>query len=218
MTFHLITIFPKIFDSYINESILARAQNEEKVKFEIYNLRDFTSDKHKTVDDTPYGGGPGMVLKVEPIHECIKCIKSKVKSKKIKIILTSAKGEEYTQAKAEDLKECTDIIIICGRYEGVDERVAEHIADEEISIGKYVLTGGELAAMIIADSVTRLLPGVLGNEESLESESHMIESQKDYPVYTRPDNLNDWKVPEVLLNGNHKEIEKWREEKQKLDG
>lgn len=217
LKFHLITIFPEIFDSYLNESILKRAQEEEKVQIKVYNLRDFTDDKHKTVDDTPYGGGPGMVLKIEPIWKCVQFIKSKVKSQKskLKIILTSAKGEEYTQGKAEDLKKYSDVIIICGRYEGIDERVAKHVADEEISIGKYILTGGELPAMVIVDSVSRLLPDVLGNKESLESESHNQCGQTDYPVFTKPEKFNDWNVPDVLLSGNHSEIEKWRRKKKK---
>jgi len=262
LTFHLITIFPEIFDSYLNESILKRAQQEKKIRIKVYNLRDFTDDKHKTVDDTPYGGGPGMVLKIEPIYKCVEKIKSDIqkrgeskgeftisppslklrragnspnspkKTPKTKnqnsnslVILTSAKGEEYTQKKAEKLKNLKDIIIICGRYEGVDERVANYIADEEISIGKYVLTGGELPAMVIVDSVTRLLEGVLGNKDSLMSESYgrqqttdnrqqdVNSNQKDYPVYTKPDEFQGWKVPEVLLSGNHEEIGKWRRSK-----
>lgn len=232
LTIHLITIFPEIFDSYLSESILKRAQKNEKVDFKIYNLRDYTKDKHKTVDDTPYGGGPGMVMKIEPIYECVKSIKSKIENRTSKVkgqrskvvtILTSAKGREYSQKDAERYKTVDDLIIICGRYEGVDERVAEHLADEEISIGKYVLTGGELPALVIADSVTRLLPGVLGNEESLVSESHQLvesrkskfESWKDFPVYTKPEEFKGWKVPEVLLSGNHEEIEAWREERRK---
>jgi len=231
LTFHIITIFPDIFDSYLNESILKRAQTEDIVNIKIYNLRDFADDKHRIVDDTPYGGGPGMVLKIEPIYKCIEHIKLKihpvksgtagakqfnrVNKSKLKIILTSAKGEEYTHKKAEDLKQNTDVIIICGRYEGVDERVANHIADEEISIGDYVLTGGELPAMVIVDSVTRLIPGVLGNKDSLASESHSKEGAKDFPVYTKPAEFHGWEVPKILQNGNHAEIEKWREELKK---
>ncbi len=223
MNFHIVTIFPEMFGSYFDESILGRAQKEDKVKINIYDLRDYAdkNDKRRTVDDTPCGGGPGMVMKVEPIFKCVEKIKKEIKNeginKKILILLTSAKGKIYNQQKAEAIKnEYTDIIIICGRYEGVDERVAEFIADEEVSIGKYVLTGGELPAMIIVDSVTRLLEGVLGNEESLVSESHNVKSDIqgqdnfDYPVYTRPVEFNDWKVPEVLLSGNHKAIEDWR--------
>ena len=216
MTFHIITIFPEIFDSYFNESILKRAQEDGKVEIKTYNLRDFTKDKHKTVDDTPYGGGPGMVFKIEPIYKCVEHIKLKVKSEKLKVVLTSAKGKEYNQAKANGLKKYSDIIIICGRYEGVDERVAMHIADEEISIGKYVLTGGELPAMVVVDSVTRLIPGVLGNEESLNDSKFKIQNskfKKNFPVYTRPENFQKWKVPEVLLSGNHEKIENWRKYK-----
>ncbi len=222
MTFHLITIFPEIFDSYLNESILKRAQKDEKVEIKIYNLRDFTDDKHKTVDDTPYGGGPGMVMKVEPIYECVEQIKKEIGNRKSEIVLTSAKGREYSQADAVKYEQLDDIIIICGRYEGVDERVAKHIADEEVSIGKYILTGGELPAMVIVDSVTRLIPEVLGNEESLVSETHSkfqisnfkFQIDKDYPVYTKPADFQGWKVPDVLQRGNHAEIEKWRKSKQ----
>ena len=227
MNFHIITIFPEMFDSYLNESILGRAQKEGKVKINIYNLRDYADqkDKRRTVDDTPYGGGPGMVMMVEPIFKCVEEIRAKCQMSDAKcqilILLTSAKGTLYNQKKAEKIKDnYTDVIIICGRYEGVDERVAEFIADEEVSIGEYILTGGELPAMVIVDSVTRLIDGVLGNEESLKSESYNTEKNKclassnkkyDYPVYTKPAEFNDWKVPEVLLGGNHQEIKKWRE-------
>ena len=239
MIFHLITIFPKIFSAYLNESILGRAQKDKKVEINIYNLREYVdpNDKRQTTDDTSFGGGPGMVMQVEPIYRCVESIKSKIKKqnnnkeKKILVLLTSAKGNLYNQQKAEKMKDkYTDVIMICGRYEGVDERVAEYIADEEISIGQYVLTGGELPAMVIVDSVTRLLDGVLGNKESLLSESYNLKDtdssssenygetvssfysneQFDYPVYTRPAEFNGWKVPEVLLSGNHKEIEEWR--------
>jgi len=234
MNFHIITIFPEMFSSYFNESILGRAQKEGKVRINIYDLRDYAdkNDKRRTVDDTPCGGGPGMVMMVEPIFQCIEKIKNEINKRdnnsKILILLTSAKGEIYNQQKAESIKsDYTDVIIICGRYEGVDERVAEFIVDEEVSIGKYVLTGGELPAMIIVDSVTRLLGGVLGNEESLLSESYNKDTSRtsrpdlevqgqdnfDYPVYTRPVEFNGWEVPEVLLGGNHKKIEEWRKEK-----
>lgn len=211
MTFHIITIFPAIFTSYFQESIIKRAQDEEKIKIKIYNLRDFANDRHKTVDDTPYGGGPGMVLKVEPIWKCVEHIRKNItKNEKIRVILTSAKGGEYTQKTAEKLKCLDHIIIICGRYEGVDERIAEYIADEEMSVGKYVLTGGEVPAMVIVDSITRLLSGVLGNKESLVHESNVIEDIYDYPSYTRPENFRKWKVPGVLLSGDHEKIRKWR--------
>jgi tRNA (guanine37-N1)-methyltransferase len=234
MVFHIITIFPEMFDSYFSESILGRAQKENLVNIIMYDLRDYAeeNDKRRTVDDTPCGGGPGMVMKVDPIFKCVEEIKSKVAAPKLVrlgrksrmlILLTSAKGEIYNQQKAETIKnDYTDVIIICGRYEGVDERVAEFIADEEISIGRYVLTGGELPAMIIVDSVTRLLDGVLGNEESLLSESHNVKSDIqgqgsfDYPVYTRPIKFNGWEVPDVLLGGNHGAIDEWRNEKSKV--
>ncbi len=215
MIFHIITIFPDIFDSYFKESIIKRAKESEKIEIKIYNLRDYTDDKHKTVDDTPYGGGPGMVLKIEPIYRCIEKIKKEEigKNETMRIFLTSAKGQEFSQNMANEITKIKHIVIICGRYEGVDERVAENIADTEISIGRYILTGGELPAMVIVDSVTRLLPGVLGNNESLVSESHNEDSSFDYPVYTKPDSFNNWGVPEVLLSGHHKNIETWRKEK-----
>ncbi len=219
-TFHIITIFPKIFDSYFEEGVLRRAKKAGKIEIKIHNLRDFTNDKHSTVDDTSYGGGPGMVLKVEPIFEAVKKIKLDIKEKnedsKIKTVLFSAKGKEFDQKKAENLAEnFSDIIMICGRYEGVDERVAENVVDEEISIGKYILTGGEIPAMVLVDSVSRLIPEVLGNAESLKSESHASKGELDYPVYTKPEEFKSWKVPEVLLSGDHGKIEEWRDENRK---
>ncbi|TSD00809.1 MAG: tRNA (guanine-N(1)-)-methyltransferase [Parcubacteria group bacterium Athens0714_25] len=239
MQFDIITIFPEIFNSYFSESILKRAQRENLIKINVHNLRDYTTDKHRTVDDTPYGGGAGMVMMVEPILLAVSSIisnfsskggpalgwqfpiskqfsnsNSKIsKPKNTRIILFSAKGKRYTQQDAIRLSQYKNIIMICGRYEGVDERVAEHIADEEISIGDYVLTGGEIPAMVIVDSVSRLLPGVLGNKESTKKESHNEPGDLEHPQYTKPEKFNDWKVPEVLLGGNHAEIEKWRNEK-----
>ncbi|MDD3487444.1 MAG: tRNA (guanosine(37)-N1)-methyltransferase TrmD [Candidatus Moranbacteria bacterium] len=220
MTFHIITIFPEIFDSYFNESILARAKKAKLIDIKIHNLRDFTTDKHKTVDDTPYGGGAGMVLKIQPIHDCLEFLSSKfkvqsLKSRKARIILFSAKGKRYTQADVKRLAKYENIIMICGRYEGVDERVAKHLADEEISIGDFVLTGGEIPAMAVVDSVTRLIPGVLGNIESPKDESHSRKNYLEYPQYTKPAEFEEWKVPDVLLNGNHKDIERWRKENSK---
>jgi len=219
MNFHIITIFPEIFNSYFNESILKRAQDFGTIKFNIINLRDFTKNRHKTVDDTPYGGGAGMVMKIEPLYKALENIKLKIKGKNLKIILLSAKGKIWTQQKAQNYKEYSDIIFICGRYEGVDERILEYI-DEEISIGNFVLTGGEIPAMTIIDSITRLLPGVLGNKESAVDESHSIKGELEYPQYTRPetfkDNLNnEYKVPDILLSGNHKKIEEWRKTNKK---
>lgn len=206
MKFHIITIFPEIFQSYFGESIIGRAQKDGLVDIKIHNLRDYTKDKHKKVDDTPYGGGAGMVMQVQPIYDCVKAIKSK----KSRVILFSAKGKKYTQRDAERLAKYDDLILICGRYEGVDERVAEHIADEEISIGDYVLTGGEIPAMVLVDSVSRLIPGVLGNPESLKEESFNSE-KVEHAQYTKPEEFEGWKVPEVLLSGNHEKIKEWRE-------
>jgi tRNA (guanine37-N1)-methyltransferase len=207
MKFDIITIFPAMFDSYFSESILKRAQKSGAVEIEVHNLRDFTRDKHKTTDDTPYGGGAGMVMKVEPVYRAVSSIG---KDKKTRVILFSAKGKKYTQQDAMRLSKFENLILVCGRYEGVDERVAEHIADEEISIGDFVLTGGELPAMVVVDSVARLLPGVLGNSNSPLFESHSAPNYLEHPQYTKPEEFRGWKVPEVLLGGNHREIEKWR--------
>jgi tRNA (guanine37-N1)-methyltransferase len=216
MIFEIITIFPNIFDSYFPESIIGRAQKKGLIKINIHNLRDFAKDKHKTVDDTPYGGGSGMVMKVEPIYNLVKSIKLKDKNpSKTRVVLFSAKGKKYTQKDAFRLSKYKKIIMICGRYEGVDERVADHIADEEISIGEYVLTGGEIPAMILVDSISRLLPEVLGNSESCKDESHSVEGYLEYPQYTKPEIFGKIKVPKILLSGNHQEIKKWRNEKAK---
>lgn len=212
MQFQIVTIFPLILDSYLKESIIGRAQKSGAIKIHTHNLRDYTADKHGKVDDTPYGGGAGMVLQVQPIYECVETIKSKTQNLKIRTILFSAKGKKYTQRTAERLAKYDNLILICGRYEGVDERVAQYVADEEISIGDYVLTGGELPAMVLIDSVTRLLPGVLGNEKSAKNESHKLKNYKEHPQYSKPANFEGWSVPEVLLSGNHEEIEKWREQ------
>jgi tRNA (guanine37-N1)-methyltransferase len=218
MKFDIITIFPDIFNSYFSESILARAQKSKIIEIKIHNLRDYTTDKHKTTDDTPYGGGAGMVMKVEPIYRAISSIKkqeTRNKKQKTRIILFSAKGKKYTQDDAKRLSKYGNLIFICGRYEGVDERVRKYLVDEEISIGEYVLTGGEIPAMVVADSVSRLLPGVLGNDESAKHESHSRAGYLEHPQYTKPEEFcvegESWKVPKVLLSGNHKEIEEWRE-------
>lgn len=222
MKFDIITIFPKIFGSYFSESIIKRAQERKLVEIRIHNLRDFTTDKHRTVDDTPYGGGAGMVLKIEPIWRCIQFLKSKInppvgerKSRETRIILFSAKGKKYTQKDAMRLSKYDNLILLCGRYEGVDERVAKYIADEEISVGDYILTGGEIPAMVLVDSVSRLIPGVLGNEESVETESHSQAGYLEYPQYTKPEKFLGWEVPEVLLGGNHGKIEEWRKKHSK---
>ncbi|MFC1608646.1 tRNA (guanosine(37)-N1)-methyltransferase TrmD [Patescibacteria group bacterium] len=215
MNFHIISIFPDIFDSYFSESIIGKAKEKDLININVYNLRDYTEDKHKTVDDTPYGGGAGMVMKVEPLYRAVEDIKGKIgEGRKVRVVLFAAKGERYTQADSRRLVDYDDIIFICGRYEGIDERVSENIADEEISIGEYVLTGGELPAMIVVDSISRHIPGVLGNPESLSEESYG-EIGLEYPQYTKPEEFNDWKVPGVLLSGNHQEIENWRAENAK---
>jgi len=222
MRFHVVTIFPWILDSYLSESIIGRAQKSGAIKISCHNLRDYTTDRYGKVDDTPYGGGAGMVLQVQPIYACVEAVKKLIIKKKkktshreskVRVILFSAKGRKYTQRTAERLAKYDNLILVCGRYEGVDERVAEQIADEEISIGDYVLTGGELPAMVLIDSVTRLLPGVLGNDESAKNESHKKKNYKEHPQYSKPKNFNGWRVPEVLLGGNHNEIKKWREKK-----
>jgi tRNA (guanine37-N1)-methyltransferase len=218
MNFHIITIFPNIFTSYFNESILKRAQQKKIVKINIHNLRDWTTDKHNTVDGRPYGGGAGMVLMAEPIISAVAEIKSKIINPKSKIVLLSAKGKKWTQATAKRYAKLDNVILICGRYEGVDERV-KRVVDEEISIGDYVLTGGEIGAMAIVDSITRLLPGALGNEDSAVFESHAKKGVLEHPHYTRPEVLQiagkTCRVPKVLLSGNHEKIDKWREQKSK---
>ena len=217
MKFDIITIFPEIFGSYFGESILKRAQEKDLIKIQTHNLREFTDDERQTVDDTPYGGGAGMVLKVEPIFKALEKVKSENSEKKTRTILFSAKGKKLTQEDVKRLSEYENLIMVCGRYEGVDERVNENLIDEEISIGDYVLTGGEIPAMILVDSVSRLIPGVLGNNESAQNESHSQIGTLEHPQYTKPDEFNGWKVPEVLLSGNHGEIEKWRTQNKKDD-
>jgi tRNA (guanine37-N1)-methyltransferase len=229
MRFDILTIFPDMFHSYMNESILKRAQESGRVSIAIHDIRSFTVDKQHKTDDTPYGGGAGMVMKVEPIFNAMEALK--VQNEKFKIqnegsdcvsddlllnipnfrtILLSAKGKTFRQEDVRRLSKYERIVLICGRYEGVDERVAEHIADEELSIGDFVLTGGELPAMVVVDAVTRLIPCVLGNETSTDTESHRESGYLEYPQYTKPDTFNGWSVPEVLLGGNHAEIESWR--------
>ncbi|PIR66515.1 MAG: tRNA (guanosine(37)-N1)-methyltransferase TrmD [Parcubacteria group bacterium CG10_big_fil_rev_8_21_14_0_10_36_14] len=221
MKINFLTIFPHIFDSYINESILKRAQNKKLAKFDVINIRDFTSDKHHKVDDAPYGGGAGMVMKAEPIYEALKTLKTK---KKNRIVLLSAKGKIFMQKDAKRLSKYDELTFVCGRYEGVDERIKKFV-DEEISIGEYVLTGGELPALVISDTVIRLIPGVIA-EESLKEESFSLTTRStltdkpclEYPQYTKPEIFEYKKnnknkkltVPKVLLSGDHKKIKEWR--------
>lgn len=214
MRFDIITIFPNVFGAYLNESILKRAQKKKKVSFRFHDLRDFTTDKHRSVDDRPYGGGVGMVMKVEPVYKALRALP---KQKRRRIILLSAKGKKFAQADAKRLAKYSQLVFICPRYEGIDERVSEYI-DEEISIGDYVLTGGELPAMVIMDAVTRLLPGVLGKDESSVDESHSEPGVLEYPQYTRPEVFRKKRVPKELLSGNHKDIAEWRKQQKKKLG
>ena len=219
MKFDIITIFPNLFKGFLSESLLARAQKKKLIKINLHNLRKWTDDNHKTVDDRPYGGGAGMVLKVEPIYKAVKAIKAK--KRKTRVILLSAKGKTLDQKKVRQLAEYDQLVFICGRYEGVDERVAKHVADEEISIGNYILFGGEIPAMLLIETVSRLIPGVIAKPESVKFESFSDKQakSKEYPQYTRPETfiLNGKKlnVPKVLLSGNHAEIEKWRKGRSK---
>ncbi len=219
MRFDILTIFPDIFDSYLNESLFKRAQKQRLIAVRAWNIRDFTDDRHQKVDDRPFGGGPGMVLKVQPIWAATKKIarlsSKKGKAMRTRTILFSTRGKKLDAAAAKRLAKYDQLILICGRYEGVDERVAEHIADEEVSIGDYVLSGGELAALVLMEAVSRHIPGFLGKEESLE------EINGSFPTFTRPEAFaprkggRPWKVPGVLLSGNHQEIEAWRRDKGK---
>lgn len=210
MKIDFMTLFPEMFNGVLNESILKKAQEKEAVEFRVINFRDYSSNKHNTVDDYPYGGGAGMVLKPQPIFDAVEDLK-KQSDTTPKVILVCPQGERFTQAKAEQLATEDHLLFICGHYEGYDERIREYLVTDEISIGDFVLTGGELASMVIADSVVRLLPGVLGNEDSpiLDSYSSGL---LEHPHYTRPADFRGMKVPEVLLSGNHKKIEEWREQ------
>lgn len=220
MKINILTLFPEYFDSILNTSIIKRANENNLVTFNIVNIRDFTQDKHNTADDRPFGGGPGMVMKIEPIDLALQSIKVKknINSQNLnsKILLTSAKGKKFDQNLAKDYSSLEEVTIICGHYEGVDERVAENLVDEEIRVGDYVLTGGEPAAAIILDAITRLIPGTLGNQESNIDESHQNPGELGFPVYTRPAEYKSWKIPDVLLSGDHKKISFWKK-KQKIN-
>jgi len=211
MRIDVITIFPGMFEAVLNESIIKRAQAKKKVIIKTHNLRDYTLDKHRKVDDRPFGGGAGMVMGPEPIFRAVEAIKVKLQtqSSKLRTILLCPQGKKLDQKLAKKISRYKNIILICGHYEGVDERVRQHLADEEISIGDYVLTGGELPAMVLIDSVVRLIPGVLGEKKSLKSES-FEGNLLEYPQYTRPANFRGIKTPEILLSGNHPAIEEWR--------
>ncbi len=231
MKFNVITIFPHIITQYCSESILKRAQKNKIIDVNAINLRDFTTDNHKTIDDTPYGGGAGMVMKAEPIFKALKSIKaipfskadgltklktifSKEMKRKKKTILLSPRGKQFDQKMAEKLSKLDEVTFVCGRYEGVDQRVVDNMIDEEVSVGPYVLAGGELGSLIMIEAISRLLPNVLGNSESLKEETFNDNIDGgEYPQYTKPDDFKGWKVPPVLLSGDHKKIEEWRKEK-----
>jgi len=225
MKFDIISIFPEFFDSFKNQALIARAQEKKIIKINTHNLRDFGEGPHKKVDDRPYGGGAGMVIMPEPIAKAIEAVKlysSKALKLKCKIIVFSAKGKLFNQAMARRYAKLDQLIMICGRYEGIDERVAQYLADEEISIGEYVLFGGEVPAMIVMEAVARLLPGALGKPASLDEESFHSSfgirhsSFLEYPHYTRPKVFQGHRVPPVLLSGNHAKIAEWRKKKSKI--
>jgi tRNA (guanine37-N1)-methyltransferase len=266
MTFNVLTLFPGIFDGFLSETILKKALEKKLLEVNLVNIRDFATDKHKTTDDTPYGGGPGMVMKIEPIFRALEALKMEASSQPAagearswrqpvasgqkhasrrptgyarlatgsRTILLSPRGTPFTQKKAEQYAKLQSLTLICGRYEGVDQRVADHLADEELSIGPYVLSGGEVPAMVVIEAVSRLLPGVLGNPESLKEESFSAQKNRkqktensrprspvysfpftdfpsvEYPHYTKPETFNEWSVPDVLVSGNHAKIAEWR--------
>jgi tRNA (guanine37-N1)-methyltransferase len=211
MRFHIVTIFPDFFVGPFAHGVVSRAQSAGLLEIRIHDLRNWTYDRHRTVDDRPFGGGEGMLLKPEPLFEAVEAILPE-RTAVSKTVLLSAQGTRFTQLLARDFARLEDLLLICGRYEGVDERVAEHLADYELSIGDFVLSGGELAAAVLVDAVARLLPGVLGDERSSRNESFGEDNEGflDCPQYTRPAEFRGWRVPEVLLGGNHEEIKRWR--------
>ena len=208
MRIDVLTLFPAMFAGPLDESIVKRARSAGILDLRIHDLRDWTHDRHRTVDDTPYGGGPGMVLKPEPIFEAVEALKAGTGAA-TKVILTSPSGRAFTQAIAGELAREEKVLLVCGSYEGFDERVREHLADDELSIGDYVLTNGALPAMVVIDAVTRLLPGALGDDASSQDES-FSHGLIEYPHYTRPVDFRGWRVPEILQSGNHAAIGRWR--------
>jgi tRNA (guanine37-N1)-methyltransferase len=208
MKIDVLTLFPGMFAGPLDESIVGRARTAGILDLRIRNLRDWTHNRHKTVDDSPYGGGPGMVLKPEPLFEAVEALRAE-RGAEMRVILTSPSGRMFTQEIARNLAREPSVLLVCGSYEGFDERVREHLADDELSIGDYVLTNGALPAMVIIDAVTRLLPGALGDEASSEDES-FSHGLLEYPHYTRPVEFRGWRVPDILQSGNHATIERWR--------
>lgn len=210
MKIDILTLFPEMFDAVLKSSILGKAIEKGILRVGVINIRDFSKDRHKRVDDYPYGGGAGMVMMPQPLYDAIKSVKEE--SPDARVILTSPRGKPFGQEKARLLSKEPHLVIVCGHYEGIDQRIIDTMVDEEISIGDYILTGGELPAMVIVDAVARLLPGAIGSPRSLEQES-FTNGLLEYPQYTRPADFLGMKVPEVLLSGNHKKIEQWRMEK-----
>jgi tRNA (guanine37-N1)-methyltransferase len=212
MKFHIITIFPEFFAGPFDYGVVAKARQAGRLEIRIHDLRNWTYDRHRTVDDRPFGGGEGMLLKPQPLFEAVESVLPE-RTERTRVVMLSAQGKLFRQSVATEYAGLDELVLICGRYEGVDERVAEHLADDEISIGDYVMSGGELGGAIIVDSVARLLPGVLGNKESSRNESFCVENDGllDCPQYTRPAEFRGLKVPEVLLGGNHAEIRRWRQ-------
>lgn len=213
MKFDIITIFPNIIEEYINTGIVNNALKKQLVEINVHDLRKWATDKHKTVDDTPYGGGPGMIMKIEPIYNAIQ----ELKQKNTVVAITTPKGKKLVQKELDNFSEKKDLhmIILCGRYEGFDQRIHDHLVDYEFSTGDYVLSGGELPALVLVDGITRLIPGVLGNKQSLEDETFQ-NNKLEHPQYTKPEEFEGWTVPKVLLSGNHQEIEKYRHKTQKM--
>ncbi|MGH8046306.1 MAG: tRNA (guanosine(37)-N1)-methyltransferase TrmD [Chthoniobacterales bacterium] len=211
MKIQILTLFPGICEGALSESMLKRARERGLAELEAIDLRQWATGKHRTADDMPYGGGPGMVMKVEPIHAALEALRTP----ESRVVLMSPQGRVFNQAAAREYATQKHLILLCGHYEGVDQRVADHLVDDEISIGDYVLTNGALAALVVTDAIVRLLPGVLGDAESAQQDSFGDAKLLDHPHYTRPEEYNGWRVPDVLLSGNHAAIAKWRLEKAK---
>lgn len=211
MNYYIMTLFPGMFEGIMNESIIGRAVKKGLLQWEALNIRDYTLERHGKVDDYPYGGGAGMVMQAEPVYRCYQEVERRSTAKKRRVIYMTPQGPTFTQAKAQELAQEEELVFLCGHYEGIDERVLEEIVTDYISVGDYVLTGGELPAMTVMDAVSRLLPGVLGNHGSAETES-FSDGLLEYPQYSRPEEILGRKVPPILLSGDHKKVDEWRQE------